>query len=151
MSNEFSLQILLDLTRDKADEASRKLGALISEEQNARERLQLLEGYRAEYLEKFRAAQSSGLSPQAWQNFQSFLGRLDEAVGQQLKMVAQANQRTTQGQQAWIEENRQVKALDTLAVRHQQKTQQAEHRAEQKQLDEFSARHHRSPKPEDET
>lgn len=140
MSQSFSLQILLDLTREKADEASRKLGALIAEEQGARERLQLLESYRAEYLEKFRAAQTSGLTPQAWQNFQSFLGRLDEAVGQQLKIVAQANQKTANGQQAWIEENRQVKALDTLAQRHQNKVQQAENRAEQKLLDEFTAR-----------
>lgn len=140
MSKPFSLQILLDLSREKADEATRTLGALIAEEQGARERLQLLESYRAEYLEKFRAAQSSGLSPQAWQNFQSFLARLDEAVGQQLKIVTQANQKTTHSQHAWIEENRQVKALDTLAQRHQHKLQHAENRAEQKLLDEFSAR-----------
>lgn len=149
MSKPFSLQILLELTREKADEATRKLGALITEEQGARERLQLLESYRAEYLEKFRAAQSSGLSPQAWQNFQSFLGRLDEAVGQQTKIVAQANQKTSQGQQAWVEENRQAKALDTLAQRHQDKIQQAEIRAEQKLLDELSAHRHRQTRSGD--
>ena len=143
MAKPFSLQLLLELTRDRTDEATRKLGQLIAEEQGTRERLKLLESYRAEYQEKFREAQAGGLSPKAWQNYQAFIARLDEAVGQQQQIVSDAAQRTVAGQQAWIEENRQMKALHTLSQRHQHREMLAENKAEQKLLDEFSARKHR--------
>jgi flagellar FliJ protein len=42
MSRDFSLQPLLDLMRDRADEATRRLGQLVAAEQNARGRLKLL-------------------------------------------------------------------------------------------------------------
>lgn len=148
MAKPFSLQLLLDLMRDRTDEATRKLGQLIAEENNTRERLKLLENYRAEYLEKFRAAQAEGLSPQAWQNYQAFIARLDEAVSQQQGIVEGAEQRTADGQQHWINENRQMKALDTLSQRHQHREQQVENKLEQKLLDEFSARKHRDAQTE---
>ncbi len=140
MAKPFSLQLLLELTQDKTDEATRKLGELISEENSTRERLKLLESYRSEYLEKFREAQTGGLTPQSWQNFQAFIGRLDEAVGQQQRIVDSAAKKTGEGQQSWVNENRQMKALDTLAQRHQQREQIAENKAEQKVLDEFTSR-----------
>lgn len=149
MAKPFSLQLLLELTQDKTDEATRKLGQLIAEETGSRERLKLLEGYRAEYLEKFREAQTNGLSPQGWQNYVSFIGRLDEAVAQQLQIVESAAKKTADGQQSWIEENRQMKALDTLAQRHQQKEIAKENKAEQKMLDEFSSRQHSQSKASD--
>jgi flagellar biosynthesis chaperone FliJ len=43
MAKPFSLQLLLELTQDETDEATRKLGALIAEETGTRERLKLLE------------------------------------------------------------------------------------------------------------
>jgi flagellar protein FliJ len=146
MAQPFSLQLLLELTQDKTDEATRKLGLLIAEETGTRERLKLLENYRTEYLEKFRAAQANGLTTQAWQNYLSFISRLDEAVAQQTRIVESAANKTAQGQKIWIDENRQMKALDTLSQRHQQKEMFKENKAEQKMLDEFSARKHTLPK-----
>lgn len=140
MTKPFSLQLLLELTQERTEEATRKLGQLIADESGCKERLKLLEGYRAEYLEKFRTAQASGLTPQAWQNYLGFISRLDEAVEQQRQIVLAAEQRTVKGQQEWVEENRQMKALDTLAHRHQTKEMQKENKAEQKMLDEFSSR-----------
>ena len=142
MTKPFSLQLLLELTQDKTEEATRKLGQLIAEETGTRERLKLLEGYRAEYLEKFREAQANGLTPQGWQNYVSFIARLDEAVAQQMQIVDTAAKKTAAGQQSWIDENRQMKALDTLAQRHQEKEMHKENKAEQKMLDEFAARQH---------
>ncbi|MEY4592769.1 MAG: hypothetical protein RIR18_1664 [Pseudomonadota bacterium] len=149
MGKPFSLQLLLELTQDKTEEATRKLGSLIVEETGTRERLKLLEDYRTEYIEKFRAAQAQGLTPQAWQNYLAFIARLDEAVEQQMKIVESAVRKTSEGKKSWVDENRQMKALDTLAQRHQQKEIAKENKAEQKILDEFSTR--RSSMPKDNT
>ena len=99
MSKTFRLQPLLDLSNLRLDEATRQLGKLIAGEQEASQRLDLLVQYRDEYQAKFIAAASSGLGPEAWRNYQHFLGRLDQAIDQARSMVALSKQRTAAGQQ----------------------------------------------------
>jgi flagellar FliJ protein len=140
LGQKFTLQPLLDLMRERTDEATRKLGLLIAAEQNARNRLQLLVQYREEYAQRFREAQNAGLTLQSWQNYQDFLARIDEAIHQQTDMVKTAGQNTAVGQQHWKEQNTRMKAIDTLAVRHWKAEDKKANKLEQKQLDEFAAR-----------
>lgn len=140
MTEKFTLQPLLELMQDRADEATRRLGQLVSAEQDARKRLALLTQYREEYLQRFREAQSGGLTPQAWRNFQEFLDKLDLAILQQTGLVETSAQNTVAGQEHWKVQNTKLKAIDTLSIRHQQALQKKEAKQEQKQLDEFAAR-----------
>ncbi len=140
MARPFSLQPLLELMQTRTDEASRRLGALIAAENDARSRLQMLEQYRAEYAERLRQAAAEGLTLSQLNNYQGFLQRIDEAVSQQTLAVQQSEASTAHGQQAWREQNTRLKAIDTLSSRHQQQEQKAENRREQKLLDEFSSR-----------
>ena len=139
MSKEFSLQPLLELMQTRTDEATRRLGQLIASEQSAKSRLQLLEQYREEYNQRFREAAQLGLSPQSWSNYQEFLGRIDEAVQQQRTVVAGAERHTASGQEHWREQNKRLKAIDTLSLRHQAEELRTESRREQKQQDELSS------------
>lgn len=140
MNQKFTLQPLLELMRNRTDEAMRRLGQLVSAEQDARKRLTLLAQYREEYLQRFRDAQSLGLTPQAWRNYQEFLDKLDLAILQQTGLVETSAQNTVAGQAHWKTQNTKLKAIDTLAVRHQQALLKKEARQEQKQQDEFAAR-----------
>jgi flagellar FliJ protein len=140
MSKAFHLQPLLDLSNLRLDEATRQLGKLIAGEQEASQRLELLVQYRAEYYARFLAAASDGLGPDAWRNYQHFLGRLDQAIDQARAMVTASKQRTAVGQRNWLDKRGKVKAYDTLAQRHQTRVQLAESRHEQKQSDEHAAR-----------
>jgi len=140
MSKAFQLQPLLDLSNLRLDEATRQLGKLIAGEQEANQRLELLVQYRAEYHTRFLAAASNGLGPDAWRNYQHFLGRLDQAIDQARAMAAASKQRTAVGQKNWLDQRGKVKAFDTLAQRHQTRVQLAEARHEQKQADEHAAR-----------
>ncbi len=140
MSQNFTLQPLLDLMRDRTDEATRQLGKLIAAEQNARSRLQMLEQYRAEYAERMRAGIAQGLTIQAINNYQEFLQRIDTAIEQQARQVQLSESETGRGKQHWQEQNTRMKAIDTLAVRHDEKLRAQENKQEQKLLDEFSSR-----------
>lgn len=140
MPKAFSLQPLLELMQDRTDEATRRLGQLVAAEQSARSRLQLLGQYREEYVQRFRDAQSEGLTLQALQNFQAFLNKIDEAITQQQGLVDTSAQNTAHGQQDWQAQNTRLKAIDTLAVRHSNALRHQEGKQEQKQLDEFSSR-----------
>ncbi len=124
----------------RMDDASRRLGRLIAAEQSARSRLQLLEQYRDEYAQRYREALASGLTPAALRNFLDFLARIDEAIRQQGKAVADSEQCTASGQAAWQEQNKRLKAIDTLSDRHTARERKHENRQEQKEQDEFAAR-----------
>ena len=140
MTRQFPLQSLLDLSQLRLDEATRRLGELISGEQEATQRLDLLTQYRTEYQERFVAAAKIGLSPKEWQNFRDFLQKLDDAVNQAGMMASQSKQRTAAGQQEWLAKRGKVKAFDTLSQRHQSRLDYADNRQEQKLSDEHTAR-----------
>lgn len=140
MSQPFSLQPLLELMQSRTDEATRQLGQLIANEQNAKSRLQMLEDYRAEYANRLRDAIAQGMTRQVLANYQDFLGRIDEAITQQTSAVRQSEETTSRGQQHWKEQHTRLKAIDTLSIRHDAKERQREGKIEQKQQDEFSAR-----------
>jgi flagellar FliJ protein len=140
MSKPFHLQPLLDLSNLRLDEAARQLGKLIAGEQEASQRLELLTQYRDEYQTRFLAAAGNGLGPDAWRNYQHFLGRLDQAIEQARTMATASKQRTAAGQKNWLDKRGKVKAFDTLAQRHQVRLAYAENRQEQKQADEHTAR-----------
>ena len=140
MAQAFSLQPLLELMQTRTDDATRQLGRLISAEQNARSRLQMLEQYREEYAQKMREATGQGITRVALNNYQDFLGRIDQAILQQARAVQQSEQSTAAGQDHWKEQNKRLKAIDTLSLRHDAKERWREGKREQKIQDEYSAR-----------
>ncbi|MGQ5487359.1 flagellar export protein FliJ [Thauera sp. ZXT1-4] len=140
MTAQFHLQPLLDLANTRTDEAARRLGELVAAERDQAQKLEMLETYRKEYNERFVQAARDGMSPDAWRNFSAFMGRLDEAIAAQRKLVEQSQARTVEGQQTWIAQHTRLKAFDTLSQRHRSALDQAESRREQKQADEHAAR-----------
>jgi flagellar protein FliJ len=140
MTARFQLQPLLDLAQTRTDEAARRLGELVAAERDLEQKLKLLEDYRHEYNERFAQAARDGLSPDAWRNYSAFIGRLDDAIGAQRKIVQQSKNRTADGQQAWLQQRNKLKAFDTLAHRHQTLIARDELRQEQKASDEHAAR-----------
>lgn len=142
MAKTFPLQSILDLSQMRLDEATRRLGELISGEQRAAQQLDVLIQYRDEYHARFLEAARAGLNRDQWRNYQSFLERLDAAIGQANDLVAQSRSRTAAGQQDWLHKRGRLKAFDTLAQRHQVRVDHAEARQEQKELDEHGMRLH---------
>ncbi|MDR2838768.1 MAG: flagellar export protein FliJ [Azonexus sp.] len=140
MAQPFSLQPLLELMQTRTDEATRELGKLIAAEQNQKSRLQMLEQYREEYAQRLREASAEGLTRQILDNYQDFLGRIDEAIGQQRMAVDKSERSTQAGQEHWRAQNTRLKAIDTLSQRHEAHERYREGKQEQKLLDEFSTR-----------
>ena len=140
MTRPFSLQTVLDLMQARTDEATRNLARLIANEKDAKAKLDMLMGYRDEYAGRFRAAAQNGLTQREWQNFQHFLGRLDEAIEQQRRTVAMQERNTVAGQLQWQQQRKKLMAFDTLSERHFASENAKEMKREQKLQDEFAAR-----------
>lgn len=149
MSKPFPLQTLLDLSQQRMDDATRRLGELLANEQEASTRLELLQQYRDEYQNRFITATQNGISRKEIENYRTFLGRLDEAIIQARQMVEQSRWRTGQGQQDWLDKRGRVQAFDTLSQRHHTRQIHQENRQEQKLLDEHAARRFQSGRDSD--
>ena len=149
MTERFPLQPLLDLANSRMDDAARKLGELIASEHAVEEKLALLVDYRKEYQARFVEAARNGIGPDAWRNFSAFLGKLDDAIAQQQRLVSDSRQRTEQGQQAWVDQRNKVKAFDTLSHRHQSEQARKEAKQEQRLTDEHAAKQFRD-RPQEE-
>lgn len=143
MSKPFPLQALLDLANTRMDDAARHLGELIASETEVSRKLEMLETYRAEYQGRFVEACQKGIGPDAWRNYSLFIGKLDDAIAAQRKVVEQSQHRTATGQQAWLDQRNKVKAFDTLSSRHQVQQARAESKLEQRASDEHASKQHR--------
>lgn len=140
MTQAFSLQPLLEVMQNRADEATRKLGQLIAAEQSQRSRLEMLEQYRNEYAQRMSDATAGGITRLMLLNYQAFLARIDEAITQQRRVVESSEQSTKAGQDQWQDHNKQLKAIDALSLRHDARERYRESKQEQKLQDEFSTR-----------
>lgn len=147
MAQSFPLQTLLELMQSRTDEATRKLGQLISAEQSQRSRLQMLEQYRDEYAQRLRDATAEGITRLILRNYQDFLARIDEAIEQQRLAVLSSERSTQAGQAQWSDQNKKLKAIDTLSSRHDARERYRENKQEQKLLDEFSSRKYSTSEP----
>lgn len=149
MTQSFPLQTLLELMQSRTDEATRQLGQLISAEQSQRSRLEMLEQYREEYAQRLRDATTEGITRLILRNYQEFLARIDEAIEQQHLAVQNSELKTKAGQAKWSAQNKQLKAIDTLSIRHDARERYRENKLEQKLLDEFSSRKYSTEDPPD--
>ncbi len=149
MSKGFPLQPLLDLSKTRLDEATRTLGELVAQENEGQRKLEMLQNYRAEYLERFQYAARSGMGPEAWRNYTAFMARIDEAIAAQATQLDNARQKTDAGKQQWMHERSRNKAFDTLQERFLAAEMRKQAKAEQRQADEHTANRHRRLSEED--
>jgi flagellar FliJ protein len=136
----FSLQPILELMQNRADDATRRLATLIASEKDAKNKLAMLQEYRDEYASRFRQAAQNGIAQREYHNYQEFLCRLDEAIDQQGKTVGLQERNTMAGQTHWQQQRVKLKAFDTLSQRHKASELELEVRREQKIQDEFASR-----------
>ena len=139
MPSQFHLKPLLDLSRNRMDDAASELGKLISREQEGADKLKMLKDYRAEYEARFMETAAQGIGVEALRNFNAFITRIDEAIEAQQQIVKRSQNATARGQQTWMHQRNRLKAFDTLHERHLAEQQRAELKQEQGLADEHAA------------
>jgi flagellar FliJ protein len=140
MASQSQLDTLIELARTASDETAKRLGAALRVTQENEDKLQMLNGYRGDYAERFDLAMASGMTPMAYRNFQAFLDKLDTAVKGQQQVLLQARQRSERERSNWQDSERKRMSYTTLSNRAQQQAQQLEAKRDQKLMDEHAAR-----------
>ncbi|KQN75480.1 MULTISPECIES: flagellar export protein FliJ [Duganella] len=140
MASKAQLETLIDLARRETDDAAKRLGASLKAVDEARQKHEMLVGYREEYVNRFQEAQAAGITPMAYRNFQAFMDKLDVAVKGQHDAITRAEQRSNQEKLAWQTAERKRVSYSTLNERADAAALKLENKRDQKQMDEHAAR-----------
>ncbi|RFC32233.1 MAG: flagellar FliJ protein [Candidatus Nitrotoga sp. SPKER] len=141
MPKIFSMQPLVHLAHQKNEDATRKFGQLLQQQQAAQTKLQTLEQYRADYQTRLQQEIQNGINQINLRNFQNFIRRLDEAVTQQRNVLEQIGCTIQAGRNELENAQRKMRSFDTLAQRHIEQEKKLEEKLEQRQQDEHTGRH----------
>ena len=140
MNSKLPLATLIELAQNKTDEATRRLGELQSAQTSAAEKLDLLNQYRQEYLDRLQSHLRDGVSAAHLRNFRQFISTLDTAIEQQRALTTQADTRLAHGRTDWQHTKRHQSSFDTLAERAHQEEATLLSRREQRDTDERTSR-----------
>ncbi|WP_397475580.1 flagellar export protein FliJ [Pusillimonas sp.] len=140
MAKSSTLDMLIDLARNDADEAARELAQLAKSRQDAEQQLEALHTYRQDYAERLQQVSKSGLTASNYHNFRQFIATLDDAISQQNKILEQLDAKLQQGRDSWQAEKRRLSSFETLQTRQLRHQAVLESRREQRLNDEISAR-----------
>jgi len=140
MIKSFSLQPLMNLAQHRNDSATRKLGQLNQQQQNAQQKLDTLLEYRKDYQTRLQEVSRNGMDQAELRNFQQFINKLDEAINQQTRLVEHSKISTQAGRNEFDTTQCKLKSFDTLQQRHIEEQKKVVKQSEQKALDEHTGR-----------
>ena len=140
MSPSKRLSPVQRIAQSRERKAARHMGEshknLLAEEA----RLLQLKQYHEEYLARFEAAARQGLSSAQLQEYRAFLDKLDQAIGQQERVVEARKLDHSSRQDNWRETHVRSQALDKVVRRYRQQERQTADHQEQKESDDRSQR-----------
>ena len=126
---------LVDIASAEEKRFGQSAGRLRAELEAQMTQLGELNAYRQAYADKSRTI--TGGSAVHWQDYQSFLGRLDQAVKAQRQIVKDAEQAADAARQRWIGKRQRLDTLNKVWTRFYEEERHARERAEQKLLDDL--------------
>lgn len=138
MTKRTPLHTVAKISSNHERNAAREMGQSQQEMDGHIARFEELESYRYQYLQQFLAASKRGLGAVQLQEYQIFLGRLDDAIAQQ-RRILEASRMAYEGKHShWLNLRGEVKALDKLINRRQQQVNSERNRKEQAEADDHA-------------
>ena len=118
-----------NLAEDQEKQAAHALGQSRQLLVNCQLRLQELNDYRNDYVQRFNTQGSLGMSGSRIQSFQTFISQLDSAIDRQKQLVSDAEDQCRVMQQDWNRRHMRTKALGKTVQRYetQERKQQEKH------------------------
>jgi flagellar FliJ protein len=128
------------LARSAELECARRLADVQQRVTDAERRRVELERYREEYHATFRARAASGLPAKGLREFQTFIARLDEALGQQRQLLLQLKGEQEREHRHWQSAAVRSNAVGKVIENAKREEHQVEDRRLQSELDERAQR-----------
>ena len=133
------LDIVQQATAQTERERAERVGAAERHVQEMQSKLEALEKYRSEYEAGFKTRVGAGADVIRMRDFQTFLGKLGEALTQQRELVMLAQKALEKERSHWREAAQRAHVVDTLQERWQSEETRAADRRDQQESDELSS------------
>jgi flagellar FliJ protein len=140
MKPQSPLIILRDLAQDAVEQAAQQLGQARQAQQAAEQQLAMLLNYQDEYRQKLNSTLSSGMGSASWQNYQQFIGTLEQAISQHRQQLLQWSEKVERAVKQWQDKQQRLNAFETLNTRALSAELMLENKRDQKLMDEFAQR-----------
>ena len=134
------LGMLQGIASKEVDDATEALAKAMRLANEAQTKQDMLNEYRLDYVKNLNKILESGMGAEAYQNFQNFFGKLDQAIAGQQEVVEQANLQVKIQKQLWQECQRKKLSYEVLSDRTEKRVLKVEQKKDQKLMDEFAMR-----------
>lgn len=134
------LKMLNEIAVKEVELATEALARAMKAADEAQNKHDMLIDYRKGYLENMNKSLSVGMGAEAYQNFQNFLKKLDQAISGQQEVVEFAKQQVKVHRELWQESQKKKLSYDVLIDRSDKRAQKVEQKKDQKMMDEFATR-----------
>ncbi len=135
-----NLSMLIEMAKTARDAAATKCAQAKMEVEQARQQLELLQGYARDYDRRSMATLSQGVDLAAQNNLRAFVAKLTRAVEIQAIEVKHRETAQAAADTELAQMRMRLSSLEKLAARQQQATLTKERKREQRSLDEMSQR-----------
>lgn len=142
MNRNRTLELLIDLQRRDRDRRAGVAARARREADTAGSTLRMLEGYRSDYDQRAPKRGTRAFDTRTVQVHEAFTGKLDQAIGDQQTLARRLDETAALRETDLAEQQRRLKALETLAERRAQAARLRAQRIEQRQTDEFASQAH---------
>lgn len=134
--------ILVDMAEKERGQQSKRLADATLRLQSAREQLNMLEKYCADYANQRVARATAGTSTDGYRNFATFMAKLDAALSQQRRDVLLWESRCQEIRLEQSNAYRKMRSFETLRDKRADQARQEEEKKLQKSADAFASRSH---------
>jgi len=132
------LQLLVQVQKEKEDKLQASFVQAQQFLQTCIERYQGLADYRTDYIRQTQQRGQQGLASRQFNQYLSFVTKLDQALEQQNLQIQQAQRVVDMRRSAWLTMQKRRKAIEVLIDKELTAAQQRQNRQEQKMLDEIA-------------
>lgn len=134
------LKMLKEIAAKEVDLAAEALAHAMKAAGEVQNKYDLLLEYRQDYVRNLNKTLAAGMGAEAYQNFQNFFRKLDQAIIGQQEVVDTTKQKVTVQRQLWQESQRKKLSYEVLSHRSDKRELKVEQKKDQKMMDEFAMR-----------
>jgi flagellar FliJ protein len=140
MSSKQRLKLVQRVTDDKERQHAKRLAQSCTRVEQCLAKLNELQGYHAGYLREFGQRAAAGIGGAGIREFQAFLAKLAEAVGQQEELLRKARSESESERTSWQGAAQRSQIMDKVMERHSASETKARDQRDQRESDERGQR-----------
>jgi flagellar protein FliJ len=140
MSSKQRLKLVQRVTDDKERQHAKRLAQSCTRVEQCLAKLNELQGYHAGYLREFGQRAAAGIGGAGIREFQAFLAKLAEAVGQQEELLRKARSESESERSGWQGAAQRSQIMDKVMERHSASETKARDQRDQRESDERGQR-----------